>query len=41
MYHYIMIGKNQMPSFGYRLNTQEIFDIIHYLRELQGKPVSG
>lgn len=41
MYHYIMIGKNQMPSFGYRLNTREIFDIIHYLRELQGKPVGG
>ncbi len=41
LYHYIMIGKNQMPTFGYRLNTREIFDIVNHLRELQGKTVSG
>ncbi len=41
LYHYIMIGKNQMPTFGYRLNTREVFDIINHLRELQGKPVGS
>lgn len=41
LYHYIMIGKNQMPTFGYRLNTQEVFDIINHLRELQGKAVGA
>ncbi len=36
LYHFIMTGKNQMPSFGYKLNTREIMDIINHLRKLQG-----
>lgn len=36
LYHFIMTGKNQMPSFGYKLNTQEIMDIMNHLRKLQG-----
>ena len=36
LYHFIMTGKNQMPTFGYKLETREIYDIIHYLRKLQG-----
>ncbi len=36
-YHFIMTGKNLMPAFGYKLNTREVFDIINYLRKLQGK----
>ena len=36
LYHFIMTGKNQMPTFGYRLNTHEIMDIINHLRRLQG-----
>lgn len=35
LYHFIMTGKNQMPTFGYKLNTHEIMDIINYLRKLQ------
>lgn len=34
-YHWIVVGKTTMPSFGYRLATVEIFDIINYLRYLQ------
>jgi mono/diheme cytochrome c family protein len=36
LYHFIMTGKNLMPSFGYKLNTHEIMDILNYLRKLQG-----
>lgn len=36
LYHFIMTGKNQMPTFGYKLNTHEIMDIINHLRKLQG-----
>lgn len=36
LYHYIMSGKNLMPSFGYKLNTREIMDILNHLRKLQG-----
>jgi mono/diheme cytochrome c family protein len=37
LFHFIMTGKNQMPTFGYRLNAREICDIINHLRHLQGK----
>lgn len=37
LYHFIMTGKNLMPSFGYRLNTHEIGDIINHIRDLQSK----
>jgi mono/diheme cytochrome c family protein len=36
-YHNIIVGKNLMPSFGYKLTTHEVWDIVNYVRELQGK----
>ncbi len=36
-YHFIMTGKNNMPAFGYKMTTKEIFDVVNYLRKLQGK----
>lgn len=36
-YFWIMVGKNTMPPFGDRLTTREVFDLINYLRRLQGK----
>ncbi len=34
-YFYIMTGKNNMPHFGNKLNTREVFDIVNHLRHLQ------
>jgi hypothetical protein len=34
-YHYIIVGKNLMPSFGYKLTTKEVWEIVNYLRVLQ------
>ncbi len=36
LYHFIASGKNTMPSFGYKLTGREIWDIVNYLRQLQG-----
>lgn len=36
-YHNITVGKNLMPSFGYKLTAKETWDIVNYLRKLQGK----
>lgn len=36
-YYYIYVGKNNMPSFGYKLTPEEIADIILHLRDLQKK----
>lgn len=36
-YHNIIVGKNLMPSFGYKLTTREVWDIVNHLRKLQGK----
>ena len=35
-YHFIMTGKNKMPSFGYKLTTRETWDIVNHVRKLQG-----
>lgn len=35
-YHWIVVGKSTMPSFGWRLASVEIFDIINYLRYMHG-----
>lgn len=37
LYHYIIVGKNNMPAFGYKLTARETWDIVNYLRNLQGK----
>lgn len=37
LYHYIIVGKNNMPAFGYKMTTKETWDIVNYLRQLQGK----
>lgn len=37
LYHNILVGKNAMPSFAYKLTTKETWDIVNYLRKLQGK----
>lgn len=36
-YHNIIVGKNLMPSFGYKLNSREVWDVVNYVRELQSK----
>lgn len=36
-YHNIVVGKNLMPSFGYKLTAKETWDIVNHIRELQGK----
>ena len=36
-YHNIIVGKNLMPSFGYKLTSREVWDIVNHIRELQGK----
>lgn len=36
-YYFIMVGKNLMPAFAYKMNTHEIFDLVNYLRALQAK----
>ena len=33
----ITVGKNLMPAFGYKLNAKETWDIVNYIRHLQGK----
>lgn len=35
-YHWIVVGKSTMPSFGDRLAAVEIWDIVNYLRYLHG-----
>lgn len=35
LFYKITIGPSTMPSFANRLNTREIFDVIHYVRSLQ------
>ena len=34
-YHNIVVGKNLMPSFGYKLTTREVWDIVNHVRSLQ------
>jgi mono/diheme cytochrome c family protein len=36
-YHNIAVGKNAMPAFGYKLNAKQTWDIVNYVRKLQGK----
>ena len=36
-YHNIVVGKNLMPAFGYKLTPKQTWDIVNYLRKLQGK----
>ena len=36
-YHNIIVGKNLMPSFGYKLTSREVWDIVNHVRVLQGK----
>ena len=36
-YHNIQVGKNLMPAFGYKLTPKQTWDIVNYLRKLQGK----
>lgn len=35
IYHYILVGKNQMPSFAYKLTTREVWDIVNHIRSMQ------
>lgn len=35
LFYKITVGPSTMPSFSNRLNTREIFDVIHYIRSLQ------
>jgi len=37
LFYYITIGPSTMPSFANRLSTQDIFDVINYVRTLQKK----
>lgn len=34
-YHYLLVGKNSMPSFAYKVTSKEAWDIVNYLRQLQ------
>ncbi len=39
-YYYIMVGKGNMPPFAYKMTTEEIFSVIHFLRASQnGKSI--
>lgn len=37
-YHNIVVGKNLMPAFGYKLNAKQTWDIVNYIRHLQESP---
>lgn len=37
LYHNIVVGKNLMPAFGYQLTAKQTWDIVNYVRKLQGK----
>jgi len=34
-YHNIVVGKNLMPSFGYKMTAREVWDVVNYVRALQ------
>ena len=38
---YIYLGGANMPRYGYKLSHDEIWDVVNYLRFLQGKNVDG
>ena len=35
MYNTIVYGLRSMPAYGYQLNTEDVWSIIHYVRALQ------
>lgn len=35
MYNTILYGLRSMPAYGYQLNTEDVWSIIHYVRALQ------
>ena len=37
IYFYIRHGGILMPSYGYGVNTKDAWDVVNYLRKLQGK----
>ena len=35
MFNTIVYGLRSMPAYGYQLNTEDVWSIIHYVRALQ------
>ena len=35
MYNTIVYGIRSMPAYGYQINTDDVWSIIHYVRALQ------
>ncbi|MCB0359482.1 MAG: c-type cytochrome [Bdellovibrionales bacterium] len=37
----ITLGQNQMPRYGYKFSETSTWDVVNYVRYLQGLPVQG
>ncbi len=35
MYNTIVYGLRSMPAYGYQINTEDVWSIVHYVRALQ------